>query len=177
MATMNLNLKGKTFGIKNTLAYPVLGLGALALAGGALVMTGNLNLSSIFPSQEPPKPATPNAVRVMFNVYPPTVKPFRKLRLQGQFEDMNGQVAIVPMGYYTIFENVPQGPYFSAGRLITSRGILGTNVGAFKIDVATDNFRTGPYTVYVSNRPILEDPLKGALAEQSLLGDFPATIG
>jgi hypothetical protein len=171
-----LNLKGKTMGIKNTLAYPVIGLGAIALGVGGLVMTGKLNLSSIFPPETPAAPVS-KAVRVLFNVYPPTIKPFRKIRLQGQFEDMNGMPAPVQTGYYTIFENVPQGPYFSAGRLITSRGILGSNVSAFKIDVPTDNFRTGPYTVYVSNRPILEDPLKGKLAEQQLLGEFPATIG
>lgn len=174
---MALNLKGKTFGIKNTLAYPVLGLGALAvLGGGALMLSQGGQLPNLF---GPPAPTTPvsSAVRVLFNVYPPVVKPFRKIRLQGQFEDANGMPATVPIGYYTIFENVPQGPYFSAGRLITSRGIVGNNVAAFKIDVPTDNFRTGPYTVYVSNRPILEDPLKGKLAEQSILGDFPATIG
>jgi hypothetical protein len=172
-----LNLKGKTMGIKNTLAYPVIGLGALALGVGGLVMSGNLKLDSIFPPETPTKPAGPTAVRVMFNVFPPVIKPFRKIRIQGQFEDANGQIAPVPTGYYAIFESVPAGPYFSAGRLLTSRGIVGTNVGAFKQDIPTDNFRTGGYTIYVSNRPILEDPLKGKLAEQQILGDFPATIG
>ena len=128
-----LNLKGKTFGIKNSLAYPVLGLGAVALLGGGAMLLSQGGGLQLFapPPVAPSGPPVPVATRVLFNVYPPVVKPFSKLRLQGQFEDLNGAPAPVSTGYYTIFENVPQGPYFSAGSLITSRGILGTNVSSF----------------------------------------------
>jgi hypothetical protein len=173
-----LNLKGKTFGIKNTLVYPV---GAVAvLGGGALLLTAygknfNWNLGSLFGPQTP-QAATPKAVRVNYNIYPPTIKPFRKIRIQGQFEDANGVPATVPIGYYAIFENVPSGSYASEGRNLVSTGIVGQNVGAFRQDIPTDNWRTGPYTIYVSNAPIRTDPLKGKQVELQLMGGRPISL-
>ena len=173
---LKLNIQGKTFGIKNTLVYPVAGLALLG--GGALFISQygknfGFNLNNLFGT---PTTATPKAVTVSFNVYPPTIKPFRKLRLQGQFQDANGIPAPVPYGYYAIFENVPAGSYASQGRLLVSQGIVGQNVGAFRQDIPTDNFRTGPYTVYISNKPINSDPLKGKQVELQLAGGRPVTL-
>ena len=173
-----LSLKKKTFGIPNTLVYPAW-LVAVGIGGYYLWQTygSSLNLPKLewlFGGQ--PKPEVPKAVRVNFNVYPPVVKPFRKLRLQGQFEDMNGMVANVAYGYYSIFESVPAGQSFQK-RLLVSSGIVGQNVGAFRQDIPTDNFRTGPYTVYISNRPIREDPGAGPEVFQQLTGRQPFTIG
>jgi hypothetical protein len=172
---LKLNLKGKTFGINNTLVYPAAGIATL---GGAYLLyttmfNKSFDLSSLF---GPPAAAkTSQAVRVNFNVYPPTIKPFRKIRLQGQFEDANGIPAPVEYGYYAIFENVPAGTNFQQ-RLLVSSGIVGQNVGAFRQDIPTDNFRTGPYTVYVSNRPIRTDPLAGKQAELQLAGGRSITL-
>lgn len=170
------DIKGKTVGIPNTLVYPALGIGILG--GGALLLQShakdfNWSLGNLFGA---PKTNVPKAVRVNFNVYPNVVKPFRKIRLQGQFEDSNGVPAPVEYGYYSIFENVPSGPYFTQGRLLVSSGIVGQNVGAFRMDAPTDNFRTGPYTVYVSNKPIRSDPLAGKQAELQIAGGRPITL-
>lgn len=170
-----LNLKGKTFGVKNTIVYPV--AGAAVVGAGALLfsMYGknfNWNIPNLFGQTK----ETPKAVRVNFNVYPPTIKPFRKIRLQGQFEDANGIPAPVEYGYYAIFENIPAGTSLQQ-RLLVSSGIVGQNVGAFRQDIPTDNFRTGPYVVYISNRPIREDPLAGKQAELQLVGQKPIVIG
>jgi hypothetical protein len=171
-----INLKGKTFGISNTLAYPA--IGAILLGGGYLAYQqmagGKLNLGNLF---GPPAKTSPKAVRVNFSVYPPTIKPFRKIRLQGQFEDANGIPAPVEYGYYSIFESVPAGADFRAGRLLVSSGIVGQNVGAFRQDIATDNLRTGPYVVYVSNRPIRTDPIAGNQAALTLAGGRSIAIG
>lgn len=173
-----LNVKGKTLGFPNTLVYPVAGIAVLG--GGALFLSQyasnfNWSLPNILGDAQK-NVKVPQAVRVNFNVYPPTIKPFRKLRLQGQFEDANGIPAPVQYGYYAIFENVPAGPYMSQGRLLVSSGIVGQNVGAFRQDIPTDNFRTGPYTVYVSNSPIRTDPLQGKQAELQLAGGRPVTL-
>ncbi len=165
------NLKGKTFGVKNIIAYPI--IGAVLLGGGYLLTGGKI--PNLFPSATPAKAAS-KAVRVNFNVYPPTIKPFRKIRLQGQFEDANGIPAPVEYGYYSIFESVPAGADFRAGRLLASSGIVGQNVGAFRQDIPTDNMRTGPYVVYISNRPIRTDPLAGNQAALQLAGGKPMTI-
>lgn len=171
------DIKGKTVGIPNTLVYPALGVGLLG--GGYLLLQAhganfNWSLGNLFGA---PKSNVPKATTVSFNVYPNVVKPFRKMRLQGQFQDANGVPAPVEYGYYSIFENVPSGPYFTQGRLLVSQGIVGQNVGAFRQDIPTDNFRTGPYTVYISNKPINSDPLKGKAAELQLAGGRPITIG
>lgn len=165
-------LNGKTFGINNSLVYPAV---AAALIGGGYLLTGG-KIPNLFPPAAPSK-ALSKAVRVNFNVYPPTIKPFRKIRLQGQFEDANGIPAPVEYGYYSIFESVPAGADFRAGRLLISSGIVGQNVGAFRIDVPTDNLRTGPYSVYVSNRPIQKDPLAGNQAALQLMGGRSIAIG
>lgn len=166
-----INLKGKTFGINNTLAYPAI---AAVLIGGGYMLTGG-KIPNLFPSTA--KPAGPKATAVQFNVYPNSVKPFRKIRLQGQFQDANGVPAPVEYGYYAIFESVPAGADFRAGRLLVSNGILGQNVGAFRFDAPTDNMRTGPYSVYVSNKPIQKDPLSGNQAALTLAGGRSITIG
>lgn len=171
-----LNLKGKTFGVPNTVAYPA--AGALLVGGGAIFMSlygssFNWDIKSLF---GPPQVKQNKAVRVNFNVYPPTIKPFRKIRLQGQFEDSNGVPAPVSIGYYAIFESVPAGYDFQQGRLLVSSGIVGQNVGAFRQDIPTDNFRTGPYVVYISNRPIRTDPVKGKQAELTLVGGKPVIL-
>ena len=132
-----INLKGKTFGVSNSLAYPAI---AAVLIGGGYMLTGG-KIPNLFPSATPAKPLS-KAVRVNFNVYPPTIKPFRKIRLQGQFEDANGIPSPVEYGYYSIFESVPAGADFRAGRLLASSGIVGQNVGAFRQDIPTDNMRT-----------------------------------
>ena len=169
---INLNLKGKTFGVNNTLAYPAI---AAVLLGGGYLLTGG-KMPNFFPSAVPPNKPLSTAVRVNFNVYPPTIKPFRKIRLQGQFEDANGVPAPVEYGYYAIFESVPAGADFRAGRLLASSGIVGQNVGAFRQDIPTDNFRTGTYVVYISNKPIRTDPLAGNQAALTLSGSRPITL-
>lgn len=166
---MKLNLKGKTFGLDNTLVYPA---AAVAVLGGAALFITSSNISFGVP-----KTTEPPAVRVNYNIYPPVIKPFRKIRIQGQFESANGVPAAVPFGYYAIFENVPAGSYSREGRLLVSSGIVGQNVSVFRQDLPTDNFRTGPYTIYVSNAPIREDPLKGKQVELQLAGGRPVTIG
>ena len=171
-----INLKGKTFGINNTLLYPAV---AAAVLGGGYIfynMYGNSfnwSLPNLF-GQTAPKQN--KAVRVNYNVYPNVVKPFRKIRIQGQFEDINGVPSPVPIGYYAIFENIPAGNSLEQ-RLLVSSGVVGQNVGAFRQDLPTDNFRTGGYVIYVSNRPIREDPLKGKQAELQLVGQKPIILG
>jgi hypothetical protein len=175
-----LNLQGKTFGVKNTLVYPIAGVAALAGAGLFISKYGQnfgFNIGNLFGAPNANAKAAPKAVRVNFNVYPPVIKPFRKIRLQGQFEDANGIPAPVEYGYYAIFENVPAGSNWQQGRLLTSSGIVGQNVGAFRQDIPTDNFRTGPYVVYISNSPIRSDPLQGKQVELQLAGGRPITIG
>jgi len=176
MAIPKLNLQGKTFGVKNTLVYPVAGIAALGGAALFISQYGKnfgFNLGNLFGA---PTTKAPQAVRVTYNVYPNVIKPFRKIRIQGQFESENGIPAPVPYGYYAIFENVPAGSYAREGRLLVSSGIVGQNVGAFRQDLPTDNFRTGPYTIYVSNAPIREDPLKGKQVELQLAGGRPVTL-
>jgi len=173
-----LNLQGKTFGIKNTLVYPVAGVAAIAGAGLFISQYGKnfgFNIGNLFGA--PTKEAGPKAVRVNFNIYPPVIKPFRKIRLQGQFEDANGNLATVPVGHYAVFENVPAGSYAKEGRLLASTGIVGQNVSSFRTDIPTDNWRTGPYTVYISNAPIRSDPLAGKQIELQLAGGRPIVIG
>lgn len=177
MALPKLNLKGKTFGVKNTIAYPVAGLGLLA--GGAYLLWSayggsfNWSLPNLFGQ---PTVKENKAVRVSFNVYPNVVKPFRKIRVQGQFEDANGIVSNVPVAYYAIFESVASGSYATEGRLLVSSGVLGYNVGAFRQDLITDNYRTGPYTIYLSNKAITSDPLRGKQAELQILGRRPISL-
>jgi hypothetical protein len=166
-----INLKGKTLGLPNTLAYPAI---AAVLIGGGYMLTGG-KIPNLFPSTA--KPAGPKATTVSFNVYPTTVKPFRKIRLQGQFSDPNGMAASVPIAYYGIFESIPSGSDFKAGRLLVSNGVLGQNVSAFRQDIPTDNFRTGSYSVYISTRPVTSDPLAGKQAELLLSGGRSIAIG
>ena len=164
-------LKGKTFGISNIIVYPA---AAAVLLGGGYLLTGG-KIPNLFPSTTAAK-AVSKAVRVNYNVYPTSVKPFRKIRVQGQFEDANGIPAQVPYGYYAIFESIPAGSDFRAGRLLVSSGIVGQNVGAFRQDLPTDNMRTGSYVIYISNAPIRSDPLAGKQAELALSGGRPIAL-
>ena len=170
---IKLNLKGKTAGVSNTLVYPAVGIGLLGGAYLLYQMYGSkFNLGSVFGVQ---KPEGPKAVRVSFNVYPPTIKPFRKIRVQGQFEDNNGVMATVPVAYYAVFESIPAGSSFNQ-RLMVSSGVLGQNVSSFRQDLPTDNFRTGSYNIYISNKPITSDPLTGAQVQEHLTGRMPFTL-
>lgn len=170
-----LSLKGKTFGINNTLVYPAAGIGLLGGAYLLFQMYGaKFNLAGLLGGQQ--QQQGPVATRVSFNVYPPTIKPFRKIRVQGQFESSNGVAATVPIAYYAIFESIPAGSSFNQ-RLMVSSGVLGQNVNAFRQDIATDNMRTGTYNIYISNKPITQDPLTGAQVQEHLTGRMPFTIG
>lgn len=169
---------GKTAGIPNWFLVPVaiggagLGLYYAYTEGYFDSLLKGISFPDISGST-----TTTKAQRVIFNVYPPVIKPFRRIKLRGSFEDNQGVIQPVNIGYYAIFENVQAGPYASEGRLMVSRGIIGQGISNFDINVPTDNFRPGPYTVYVSNKPIVDDPLRGKAVELELVGRQPLIIG
>lgn len=177
------NLKGKTFGVQNTLFYPIATAGVLLGGGGILWYAnqqGYIDLSKLnfnLDFLNLPGANLSKAERVIFNVYPPVIKPFRRIKLRGSFEDNQGNAQPVSTGYYGIFENVQAGAFAKEGRLMVSRGVIGQGISNFDINVPTDNFRPGPYTVYVSNKPIIDDPLRGKEIELQLVGDKPLIIG
>lgn len=171
---------GKTAGIPNWFLVPF-GIGTAALGLYLAHSEGYLDslyksLSSTLSFSDTSTPTT-KAQRVIFNVYPPVIKPFRRIKLRGTFEDNQGVIQPVNIGYYAIFENVQAGAYAKEGRLMVSRGVLGQGISNFDVNVPTDNFRPGPYTVYVSNKPIIDDPLRGKAIELELVGRQPLIIG
>lgn len=167
--TVQKVLKGKTLGVKNNILIPIIGIGGGALGLWYLLDSGAFKKFYQIGAQKQ-APITV-AQRLIFNVYPPVVKPFRQIKVRGQFEDMAGNAAPVQTAYYAIFENVAAGPYVSEGRQMVSRGNIGNYVSVFDVNITTENFRPGPYTIYISNKPILSDPLKGKSAELQLVGE------